>query len=69
MQTETLTIKSTPLADGKVKAKTGNTTDATVYANWYKAVYLPVAVEAVSLQKNAGEKVVADTGKTEKGLN
>nr|DAT79096.1 MAG TPA: tail tube protein [Caudoviricetes sp.] len=69
VQTETLTIKSTPLADGKVKAKTGNTTDATVYANWYKAVYLPVAVEAASLQKNAGEKVVADTGKTEKGLN
>lgn len=69
VQTETLTIKSTPLADGKVKAKTGNTTDATVYANWYKAVYLPAAVETASLQKNVGEKVVADTGKTEKGLN
>ena len=43
VQTETLTIKATPLADGKVKAKTGNTTDAAVYAGWYKAVYLPAA--------------------------
>ncbi|MFR7831201.1 MAG: major tail protein [Blautia wexlerae] len=32
VQTETLTIKATPLSDGKVKAKTGNTTDATAYA-------------------------------------
>ena len=41
VQTETLTIKATPLANGMVKAKTGNTTDATVYADWYKAVYMP----------------------------
>lgn len=46
VQTETLTIKATPLAGGLVKAKTGNTTDATVYANWYKAVYMPTAAEA-----------------------
>ena len=69
VQTETLTIKSTPLADGKVKAKTGNTTDAAVYANWYKAVYLPAAADAASLQKNAGEKAAADTGKVEKALS
>ena len=43
VQTETLTIKATPLADGKVKAKTGDTTDATVYADWYKSVYLSAA--------------------------
>lgn len=43
VQTETLTIKATPLSDGKVKAKTGNTTDTTVYADWYKSVYLPAA--------------------------
>lgn len=67
VQTETLTIKSTPLADGKVKAKTGNTTDATVYANWYKAVYLPTA-DPASLQADAGEKAVADAGKTERSL-
>lgn len=41
VQTETLTIKATPLANGMVKAKTGNTTDATVYADWYKKVYMP----------------------------
>ncbi|MCD8074638.1 MAG: phage tail protein [Lachnospiraceae bacterium] len=43
VQTETLTIKATPLADGMVKAKTGDTTDATVYGAWYDAVYLPTA--------------------------
>lgn len=46
VQTETLTIKATPLASGVVKAKTGNTTDATVYADWYKAVYMPDAETA-----------------------
>lgn len=43
VQTETLTIKATPLSNGMVKAKTGNTTDAAVYADWYKAVYMPAA--------------------------
>ena len=43
VQTETLTIKATPLSNGMVKAKTGDTTDATVYGNWYKAVYIPTA--------------------------
>ena len=32
------------LASGYVKAKTGDTTTAKVYDDWYKAVYLP-AVE------------------------
>ena len=41
VQTETLTIKASPLPDGKVKSKTGDTTDATTYANWYSSVYLP----------------------------
>lgn len=45
MQTETLTIKATPLSSGLVKAKTGNTTDTTVYNDWYKSVYMPVAVK------------------------
>ena len=39
VQTETLTIKATPLPDGKVKAKTGNTTNQTAYEGWYNAVY------------------------------
>lgn len=41
VQTETLTIKATPLSDGVVKAKTGNTTDQETYDNWYKSVYIP----------------------------
>ena len=41
VQTETLTIKATPLPSGVVKAKTGNESDNTVYADWYKAVYMP----------------------------
>lgn len=45
VQTETLTIKATPLASGIVKAKTGDSTDETTYANWYKAVYMPTVSE------------------------
>lgn len=68
VQTETLTIKATPLADGKVKAKTGNTTDAAVYAGWYKAVYLP-AVETESQAADDSGKQVSDEGKTGKDLS
>lgn len=45
VQTETLTIKATPLASGVVKAKTGNETDSTTYANWYKSVYMPTITD------------------------
>lgn len=45
VQTETLTIKATPMASGIVKAKTGDTTDETTYANWYKSVYMPTVSE------------------------
>lgn len=48
VQTETLTIKATPLSNGLVKAKTGNTTDATVYKDWYTAVYMPTEAEVES---------------------
>lgn len=46
VQTETLTIKATSLSSGLVKAKTGNSTDATVYNDWYKSVYMPTIAEA-----------------------
>ena len=49
VQTETLAIKAAPLANGMVKAKTGNTTDATAYNTWYKAVYMPTEEAAASL--------------------
>lgn len=45
VQTETLTIKATPLGSGVVKAKTGDSTDAVTYADWYKAVYMPSITE------------------------
>ena len=68
VQTETLTIKATPLADGKVKAKTGNTTDATVYADWYKSVYLPAA-DPASLQASDSGKSVVDAAGNGKALS
>ena len=39
--TETLNLKADPRADGLVKSRTGDTTDATTYAGWYQAVYVP----------------------------
>ena len=40
VQTETLSLKATPLANGFVKAKTGDDTTDAVYQDWYKAVYM-----------------------------
>lgn len=45
VQTETLALTATPLANGYVKAKTGDDTTDMVYQNWYSAVYLPAAQE------------------------
>ena len=39
--TETLSITADPRADGLVKARTGDTTDAATYTGWYQTVYLP----------------------------
>ena len=38
--TETLTISATPLSNGQIKAKTGDTTDTVAYDKWYDAVYM-----------------------------
>ena len=53
VQTEKLSLKAVPLANGMVKAKTGNTTDATTYSDWYKAVYVPAAESDVATQSAA----------------
>ena len=45
VQTETLALTATPLANGYVKAKTGDDTTDVVYQGWYSAVYLPTAEE------------------------
>ena len=41
--TEKLSITADPRADGLVKARTGDTTNAATYAAWYSAVYIPIA--------------------------
>ena len=41
VKTEKLSIKSTPLPNGVVKAKTGSNTTDTVYNSWFSRVYLP----------------------------
>lgn len=47
VKTETLALKATPMANGYVKAKTGDATTDAVYQKWYEAVYLPTTAEAV----------------------
>ena len=42
VQTETLSMNATPMANGLVKAKTGDDTTDAVYQSWYSAVYLPL---------------------------
>lgn len=44
VKTETLKVKARPLANGLVKAKTGDSTKEAAYNNWYKRVYEPDAV-------------------------
>ena len=43
--TEKLSITADPRADGLVKARTGDTTDAATYTNWYQTVYLPTEAD------------------------
>lgn len=45
--TEKLSISVTPMADGRIKAKTGDTTDEEVYNGWYDAVYVTTDGSAV----------------------
>lgn len=60
VQTETLSVKATPLASGYVKAKTGDDTTEKIYADWYKAVYLPAAAaEAASDVSEQSTKTAA----------
>nr|DAW57658.1 MAG TPA: tail tube protein [Caudoviricetes sp.] len=37
--TEKLTLSATPLPDGRIKARTGDEAEPTVYKNWYTRVY------------------------------
>lgn len=63
VQTEKLTIKARPLASGYVKAKTGDTTTDSVYADWYKAVYEPTT-ELVSAAKQGSTTTTTSSTST-----
>src|SRR5699024_12388424 len=53
--TETLSITADPRSDGLVKARTGDTTDAGTYANWYKAeIGRASCRESVEIQEGDG---------------
>ena len=44
--TESMTLTAVPLADGRVKAKTTDTTSEETYNGWYNKVYEPAAAMA-----------------------
>lgn len=64
VQTETLSVKATPLASGYVKAKTGDDTTEKIYTDWYKAVYLPAA--ATEAASDVSEQNTKSTAKAVK---
>ena len=45
VQTETLAVTAAPLANGYVKARTGDSTTDTVYTGWYTSVYMPTVTD------------------------
>mgnify|MGYP005750184967 FL=1 len=45
VQTETLAITAAPLANGYVKARTGDSTTDTVCTGWYTSVYMPTVTD------------------------
>ena len=59
VKTETLSLTATALNSGLVKTKTCEKTDAEVYENWYKAVYMPNLAAAVQSGKASAASVKA----------
>ena len=53
VQTETLALTAAPLANGYVKARTGDSTTDKVYNGWYGAVYMPTTA-STSTDDNGG---------------
>ena len=62
VQTETLSIKATPMSNGYVKAKTGDDTTDAVYQNWYSAVSVGISVPVqklrLSMRRKPGNRFV-----------
>ena len=68
VQTETLAITAAPLANGYVKARTGDSTTDTVYTGWYTSVYMPTVtdpetsgVQQSSLREMEEDKIGGET--------
>ena len=62
VQTETLAITAAPLANGYVKARTGDSTTDTVYTGWYSSVYMPTVAdpEASGVQQSGLQEMGED---------
>ena len=62
VQTETLAITAAPLANGYVKARTGDSTTDTVYTGWYSSVYMPMVAdpEASGVQQSGLQEMGED---------
>lgn len=54
VQTETLALTAAPLANGYVKARTGDSTTDEVYNGWYSAVYMPTAASTSTSEAGGG---------------
>lgn len=61
VQTETLSLTATPLANGYVKAKTGDDTTDTVYTGWYNSVYMPASTPTETVIETSSVKTAATT--------
>ena len=57
VKTETLSLTATALNSGLVKTKTCEKTDAEIYENWYKAVYMPNLAAAIQSGKASAASV------------
>lgn len=55
-----LAITAAPLANGYVKARTGDSTTDTVYTGWYTAVYLPEVTPDTSGTQQSGQQGTDD---------
>ena len=62
VQTETLAITAAPMANGYVKASTGDSTTDTVYTGWYSSVYMPTVAdpEASGVQQSGLQEMGED---------
>ena len=52
-KTEKLSLTADPRGDGLVKARTGDTTGADTYNNWYKTVYVPADDEPTEVEETS----------------